>query len=146
MKLVRIAIGRPSFVMSSSSLEEKIERWNRMFEEARQTVDYWVEGPIVEFTEDVCRLMNEQGVSRAELARRLGTSRAYITKLLGGDANFTLETMTKVAMALGAAVHVHIAPQDAVVRWKDVSAAERAARRERAAQKSVARRSQKKEK
>lgn len=117
-----------------------------MFEEARQTVDYWVEGPIVEFTEDVCRLMNEQGVSRAELARRLGTSRAYITKLLGGDANFTLETMTKVAMALGAAVHVHIAPQDAVVRWKDVSAAERAARRERAAQKSVARRSQKKEK
>ena len=132
--------------MSSSSLEEKIERWNRMFEEARQTVDYWVEGPIVEFTEDVCRLMNEQGVSRAELARRLGTSRAYITKLLGGDANFTLETMTKVAMALGAAVHVHIAPQDAVVRWKDVSAAERAAKRERAAQKSVARRSQKKEK
>ena len=132
--------------MSSSSLEEKLERWDRMFKEARQTVDYWVEGPIVQFTEDVCVLMDKQGVSRAELARRLGTSRAYITKLLGGDANFTLETMTKVAMALGAAVHVHVAPQDAVVRWKDVSASDVAARRQKADQKSVARRSQKKEK
>ena len=132
--------------MSSSSLEEKLERWDRMFKEAAQTVDYWVEGPIVEFTEDVCVLMDKQGVSRAELARRLGTSRAYITKLLGGNANFTLETMTKVAMALGAAVHVHVAPQDAVVRWKDVSASERAARKKRAAQKAVTRRPREKEK
>jgi plasmid maintenance system antidote protein VapI len=127
-------------------LKENLERWDRMFKEARQTVDYWVNGPIVEFTEDVCVLMEEQGVSRAELARRLGTSRAYITKLLGGNANFTLETMTKVAMALGAAVHVHVAPQDAVVRWKDVPASEVAAGRKKAAQKSVSRRPQKKEK
>lgn len=117
-----------------------------MFKEAAQTVDYWIDGPIVEFTEDVCRLMDEQGVSRAELARRLGTSRAYFTKLLGGDANFTLETMTKVAMALGAAVHVHVAPQDAIVRWKEVSAAERAARREKAEQRSAARQSRKEKK
>lgn len=114
-----------------------------MLKEAEQTVDYWVNGPIVEFTEDVCMLMEQQGVSRAELARRLGTSRAYITKLLGGDANFTLETMTKVAMALGAAVHVHLAPQDAVVRWKDVSASGVAEGRKRAAQKSVIRRPEK---
>ena len=118
--------------MSSPSLKENLERWDRMFKEARQTVDYWVNGPIVEFTEDVCVLMEKQGVSRAELARRLGTSRAYITKLLGGNANFTLETMTKVAMALGAAVHVHVAPQDAVVRWKDVPASDVAARRKKA--------------
>ncbi len=124
-------------------MKENLERYDRMFKEARQTVDYWVNGPIVEFTEDVCMLMEKQGVSRAELARRLGTSRAYITKLLGGNANFTLETMTKVAMALGAAVHVHLAPQDAVVRWKDVSAAERAAGRKRTAR-SLTRRSREK--
>ena len=132
--------------MSSSSWEEKLERWNRMFEEAAQTVDYWVDGPIVEFTEDICVLMDKQGVSRAELARRLGTSRAYVTKLLGGNANFTLETMTKIAMALGAAVHVHVAPQDVTVRWKEVPAAEVAARRERADQRSAARRSRKEKK
>jgi transcriptional regulator with XRE-family HTH domain len=107
--------------MSSSSLNETIERFNRMSKEARKSVGYWAEMPIVEFTEDICRLMDEQGVSRAELARRLGTSRAYITKFLGGDANFTLQTMTKIAMALGAAVHVHVASQDATVRWIDHS-------------------------
>lgn len=121
--------------MSSSSLEEKLERWDRMFKEAEQTVDYWLEGAILEFTMDLGRLMDEQGVSRAELARRLGTSRAYVTKLLGGNANFTLETMTKVAMALGGAVHVHIAPRDASVRWKDVSASNVAAGRKRAKEK-----------
>ena len=63
--------------------------------------------------------MEEQKVSRAELARRLGTSRAYVTKLLGGNANFTLQTMTKVAMALGSTVHVHVADQRAVTRWID---------------------------
>lgn len=63
--------------------------------------------------------MEEQKVSRAELARRLGTSRAYVTKLLGGNANFTLHTMTKVAMALGATVHVHVTDQKAVTRWID---------------------------
>jgi plasmid maintenance system antidote protein VapI len=124
--------------MSSSSLKDNLERYDRMFKEARQTVDYWVSVPIDDFTEDICRLMDEQGVSRAELARRLGTSRAYITKLLGGNANFTLETMTKVAMALGAAIHVHVAPQDATVRWKDESASDVAARKKKAAQKSVA--------
>lgn len=95
-----------------------------MVEEARETSEYWVEAAIIEFTMDIGRLMDEQGVSRAELARRLGTSRAYVTKLLGGNANFTLETMSKVAMALGAAVHVHVAPRDADVRWKDVPISE----------------------
>jgi plasmid maintenance system antidote protein VapI len=105
--------------MSSSSLRETIERFHKMADEARATPEYWVESAILEFTIDIGRLMDEQGVSRAELARRLGTSRAYVTKLLGGNANFTLETMSKVAMALGGAVHVHVAPRDAYVRWKE---------------------------
>lgn len=104
---------------ASEALKKNLERYRQFLEEARQSVDYWVDGPITEFAEDIWRLMEEQKVSRAELARRLGTSRAYVTKLLGGNANFTLQTMTKVAMALGATVHVHVADQKAVTRWID---------------------------
>jgi transcriptional regulator with XRE-family HTH domain len=75
--------------------------------------------PIVELTEDICRLMEEKKVSRAELARRMGTSRAYVTKLLDGNANFTLATMVKVAMALDGALHLHISDRRAVTRWYD---------------------------
>lgn len=103
----------------SENLRKSIERYRQFLGEARKSVDYWVAGPITEFAEDIWRLMEEQKVSRAELARRLGTSRAYVTKLLGGNANFTLQTMTKVAMALGSTVHVHVADQKAVTRWID---------------------------
>jgi antitoxin component HigA of HigAB toxin-antitoxin module len=126
--------------MSSSSWREALERFDQMVEEARETSEYWVESAIIEFTMDVGRLMDEQGVSRAELARRLGTSRAYVTKLLGGNANFTLETMSKVATALGAAVHVHVAPRDAEVRWKDVPASVSASGSKRAPKKSTGQR------
>ena len=103
----------------SENLRKSIERYRAFLEEARESVDFWVDGPITEFSEDIWRLMEEQKVSRAELARRLGTSRAYVTKLLGGNANFTLQTMTKVAMALGSQVHVHVAGRDALTRWID---------------------------
>jgi plasmid maintenance system antidote protein VapI len=98
---------------------ENLKRYRQMFEEAEASVDYWLAGPVTDFTEDLCRLMNERDISRAELARRMGTSRAYITKLLGGNANFTLTTMVKLAMAVGGAVHVHISDQRAVTRWHD---------------------------
>ncbi|HEX6904028.1 MAG TPA: helix-turn-helix transcriptional regulator [Thermoanaerobaculia bacterium] len=93
--------------------------YRKMFEEAEASVEYWIAGPELEFCEDLCRLMKEKKVSRAELARRIGTSRAYITKLLAGGANFTLTTMVKLAMALDGAVHVHIADKRARTRWHD---------------------------
>ncbi len=96
-----------------------IERYRQMFQEAESHADYWIDGPITEFVEDLARLMEEQGVTRAELARRMGTSRAYITKVLGGDANFTLLTMVKLAMALDGAVHIHISDKRAITRWRD---------------------------
>ena len=101
-----------------------LERFNQFIQEAEKSVNYWADGPITEFAEDIWRLMEEQKVSRAELARRLGTSRAYVTKLLGGNANFTLETMTKVAMAFGCTVHVHVADQKATTRWIDEHSSE----------------------
>jgi plasmid maintenance system antidote protein VapI len=97
------------------------ERYHQMFQEAEQHADYWVDGPISEFTGDLSRLMAEKEVTRAELARRMGTSRAYITKMLSGNANFTLMTMVKLAMALDGAVHIHISDKRAVTRWKDLS-------------------------
>ena len=110
---------KSSIPEAQDELSSSLERFRELIRKAESSVDYWADGPITEFIEDVWRLMEEQKVSRAELARRLGTSRAYVTKLLGGNANFTLQTMAKVAMALGAQVHVHIAGRDALTRWID---------------------------
>jgi transcriptional regulator with XRE-family HTH domain len=75
--------------------------------------DYWAEGLKLEFAEEVGRLMEEQNVSRAELARRLGTSPAYVTKILRWTANLTLISMSKIALALGSRVHLSLTPKRA---------------------------------
>ena len=75
--------------------------------------DYWAEGLKLDFAEEVGRLMEEQKVSRAELARRLGTSPAYVTKILHWTANLTLTSMSKIALAFGSRVHLNLAPKTA---------------------------------
>lgn len=53
-----------------------------------------------EFTERMCEFMEREGVSRAELARRLGVSKAHVTQVLRGK-NITLRTAAALAYALG---------------------------------------------
>jgi plasmid maintenance system antidote protein VapI len=105
--------------MADEEIAANLERYGRLFKEAETHVDYWLACPVIEFTEDLCRIMKEKRVSRAELARRIGTSRAHITQLLGGGANFTLLTMVKLAKALDSAVHIHLSDKRAITKWRD---------------------------
>lgn len=49
-------------------------------------------------------------MTNAKLAESIGVSPAYVSKVLHGDVNFTLETMTKLAMAVGSRVEVNFVP------------------------------------
>jgi transcriptional regulator with XRE-family HTH domain len=62
---------------------------------------------ILELTELICRIMEQTDVSRAELARRLGKTKGYVTQLLDGRANMTLRTIADVFTALGRTIHFH---------------------------------------
>jgi transcriptional regulator with XRE-family HTH domain len=54
-----------------------------------------------EISDQISRLMALQKVNRAQLASRLGKSRAYVTKILQGNANFTIDSLVQIARALG---------------------------------------------
>lgn len=86
--------------MSMSSIEKYRERVRSI----ENTPDFLLEVVKLAFAEELCRLLEEQGVSRGQLAERLGTSRAYVTRILRTDYNLTAETMVKVALALDARV------------------------------------------
>ena len=45
--------------------------------------------------------MDDLDVSRADLARRIGKSQAWVSKALSGQQNVTLDTMAQMAWALG---------------------------------------------
>lgn len=46
-------------------------------------------------------VMEQQNVSRAELAQRLGKTRGWVTQLLDGDANKTIRTIADAFAVLG---------------------------------------------
>lgn len=81
---------------------------------------YWVEAAKLDFALEMTRQMKVQSVSRADMAKRLCTSPAYITKLLRGDANLTIESMVKASRVLGCDFHTQIAHRNASVKWFDV--------------------------
>lgn len=93
------------------------ETFAEMFAEARERLAYHVEGIILAFTEEVARHQQEAGVSNSQLARKLGVSPAFVTKLLGGENNFTIETMVKVARALDCRLCVCLEPAGMQTEW-----------------------------
>ena len=56
---------------------------------------------ILAITEIISEIMQEDEVSRTELAGRLGRSKGFVTQILAGDRNLTLRTISDVFDALG---------------------------------------------
>lgn len=55
----------------------------------------------------IAQLMDEQQVTKAEMARRMSTSRAAVDRLLDLDSeSATLATLEKAAAALGRRLHI----------------------------------------
>jgi transcriptional regulator with XRE-family HTH domain len=98
----------------------KTKSLTRLVNSMMSSVAYWTEASMLTFTEDLVQLMAVEKVTQAELARRVGVTSAYVSKVLRGNANLTLETMNKLALAMGASVQVHVAPTDKVTRWLEV--------------------------
>lgn len=65
-------------------------------------------------------LMEREGVSRADLARRLSRSRPFISKILDAQHNFTLETLADVALSLGYAMHFAISAEPMRFRMPEI--------------------------
>jgi len=82
--------------------------FTRDMKEWENDPEYQAELLILDINEQICELMEKQNVSRAELARRIGKDRAYISRMLNGSPNITIMTLTKVAMALESRPEFHL--------------------------------------
>lgn len=94
--------------------------FNELFEGVEESLAYKTEAAVLEFTEELVSRMKVQNVSRADLARKIGSSPAYVTKILRGSTNFTLETMVKIAGVLGCKVRTHLQANGMQTRWFDL--------------------------
>lgn len=95
-------------------------------ENAKQGDSYWVEKAKLGFAMALERWRRDSGLSNTELAAKIGTSPAYITKVFRGDTNFTIETMSKLARACGGQLDIQIIDTRAQAsRWAHRVAQER---------------------
>ena len=102
------------------------DRFSDLLQRAELSDAFQIDRLKVEISERIYNAMNQQGVSNAELARRLGKSRAYVTKLLRGTTNFTLESLVRIGRALSREVEFELLPKHAQTK---ASAASKAVRK-----------------
>ncbi|HEX3067410.1 MAG TPA: helix-turn-helix transcriptional regulator [Thermoanaerobaculia bacterium] len=63
-------------------------------------VGYEIERLLIGINEEIVAQMEAKGITRTELARRLGVDKSYVTRMLNGMPNMTLKTLVSVASAL----------------------------------------------
>ena len=90
------------------SRESEIGFLDEAAAEQANDAEFVADGLALDFAEQVARAMKSQGLTKAELGRRMGVSRAYTTRILDAPPNLTLLSMAKVALALGLTVRVHV--------------------------------------
>ena len=77
-------------------------------DEAKQSDAYWIESAKLEFALALEQQRRAAGLSYADLAKKMGTSAAYISKVFRGDTNLTIESMVKLARATGGQLDARI--------------------------------------
>lgn len=79
-----------------------------LIQDAKSREDYWIEDAVLQFTMRLHEEMQKQGISKTELAGRIGASQPYVTRILKGRDNLTIATMVKLARAVGLKVQISL--------------------------------------
>jgi len=92
-----------------------------LFDELENDEEFILEELKLLILEDILKAMDLTHVDRAALARKLNTSRAYVTKLFNTNVNFTLKTIVRIAKAIGLKVKIHLVKEKQQEQWFKIS-------------------------
>jgi transcriptional regulator with XRE-family HTH domain len=79
--------------------------------------DDWPSLALMEFTMALAKAMAEIGMKQKDLAEALDVSPPYISSVMSGNENLTVEQMSRLAEAAGSSLHLTIAPKGLYIRW-----------------------------
>jgi transcriptional regulator with XRE-family HTH domain len=88
-----------------------VERFERSSTEGRRLLNQ--EKLILEVTEALSEAIEQRGLTRSEVAKRLGKTKGFVSQLLAGGRNLTLRTVADIADAIG--ISLKVAAQDAEI-------------------------------
>jgi DNA-binding XRE family transcriptional regulator len=82
-----------------------------LLEDPRFTKGYEKELEKLRVVDTLIKLREKQGLTQLELARRIGVSQPFIANIESGESrNFSLETLIRLAIALGSELEVRFRP------------------------------------
>ncbi len=80
-------------------------------------LEYFEENLKLDFAVAIEKAMIDRDINKSDLASKIATSPAYITKVLRGDANVTIATMAKLSHALDYCVHINLSRKESNAKW-----------------------------
>lgn len=83
-----------------------VERFGRSSTEGRRLLKQ--EELILEVTEALSAAIEERGLTRSEVAKRLGKTKGFVSQLLAGGRNLTLRTVADIADAIGISLRLAV--------------------------------------
>ena len=87
-------------------MADKKSKFQEFIQDAQRHRVFEQESLALEATEVIATLLKEQNLNRADLAKRIGKSKAYVTQLMSGSRNMTLHTFADLAFVLGCRVEL----------------------------------------
>ena len=103
--------------MGKLEKQREATTFQKMAQKLENSGHLYVEFAKTEIAEDIYLAMKREDVSKAELARRLGKSRPYVTQILQGSVNFTIESLVRIATVLDCQLDMRLAPIAMVEHW-----------------------------
>jgi transcriptional regulator with XRE-family HTH domain len=88
----------------------RMDWFNAKLTKLKRDPEYVAEALALDIVEQVLLHMEEQGITRSQLAERMKVSRPYITQVFDTPPNMTLETVARVALAVGTTPVVSLNP------------------------------------
>jgi transcriptional regulator with XRE-family HTH domain len=83
-----------------------VERFEQSSTEDRRLLNQ--EKLILGVTEALSEAIEERGLTRSEVAKRLGKTKGFVSQLLAGGRNLTLRTVADIADAIGISLKVAV--------------------------------------
>lgn len=80
--------------------------------ELKKKPSYIAELKVIEFIEQVIVKMEENNISRSDLAKMIGVSKARITNILNCNPNMTMKTMVQIAYYLNCDISFDVFPKE----------------------------------
>jgi len=100
--------------------DRKIKTCSDLYEKIKNDEEFILERLRIDLLEEILIIMEKKNMDRAELARQLNTSRAYISKLFNTSVNLTLRTIAKIIKNLDVKLSFHFHEIETQSFWFDV--------------------------